>query len=215
MKTIKIIIFLIFTTVMTSFANSEIKSELKVVLTEDSLTYNVKIINNSDSIIYILLDNWAIYGNEKSNSFLAFVREGFLVNTFWYFPKRYQGIRYRTEMSDYPLYKNVPTIRKICCNDSFDIIVSFKRTIKDADSLTFMVMIPYLYQSIESVIEPNKCEFHNNIGKSFNLNLYNSLSNNDKYLFVNDIMESLNEYQAKELFRLQDGYINATYDFIK
>lgn len=148
-KMIKLITicFFIFIFAVNLYSEENIKSNLQITYSKDTLDFELKVLNFSDADIYILLDNWAFEGDELSNSFLSYPFSGYLVNTLWYFPKKFTAIRYRTERRDSPVYKYSPTLQKIKKNDSLLVNLSVCIKLEKPDSLLFLSCIPVLFEN--------------------------------------------------------------------
>jgi hypothetical protein len=176
-------------------ANEKINSRLYVKYNNDTLIINIILNNDSDSSIYIQTENWEINGNEKSNRFLYFPINGYLINTFWYYPDSYSGMYYRTEASNSPEFSTIPKLKQLKSKDSLNISVKFKVKINSIDLLRFEAILPYFNDNIFNVLKQMIIgEFTYDDG-NLNVDMYNKISPDNKYLFIE--LENKNFDKAK------------------
>jgi len=202
----KLIIFLIIVYTNSIMCN-DLKSLLNVKYSNDSLIYEILIINTSENDIVILLDNWAIDGNEKNNFFISFPRKGCLVNSFWYYPKKFGGIVFRTERDNYPEYNNIPNFKVIKRKNSLVLTVVFKEKIIDPLMLTYTCYLPYFNDDILS--EFSKDEMKTEGCDSVLINLYNIDLKNKHHINYYSSNTSNDSIKLRLLNKRVQGFIKS------
>lgn len=212
MKTI-IIIFLLIISCLDNSYSSEIESETNVSISNDSLIFEIQIKNNSSQDLYILLDNWTIEGNETNNFFISFPRKGYLVNSFWYYPKNYEGVMYRTERFNYPDYNFMPTLKCINPDDVFILRVSVKTYLFACDKYKYLIYLPYFRNHIVDIFKDDDFVLFKDSKAIINFDQKNDLNKHIINYFSN--RSNKRQFDPKVLQQSVSGFIKTECEITK